>query len=202
MVRFRIIDLRDPRRRASRTLARHMASMDEPLDFESEDPLMASPSFSAKRRKVIELDDLLSDYYREKNALSKEKTKTTTTLKGYNSDEEDDRTRMLSEVVNDCQKQVNKMFTEDDVPLWGQRIFGRQKSPPSLDLKEPVNCELLQSFKENKLNSLFDVNSEGENFLEGLLMNGWLSRLSFICGFAEDSIASWTLSLYSSNEEL
>lgn len=180
-----------------------MESMDEPLDFENEDPLMTSPFINAKRKKVIELDDLLSDYYREQKTLAKKKSKKDTTLKGYNSDEEDGRTRLLSKVVNDCQKQVSKMFTEDDVPLWGQRIFGRQKSPP-LDLKEPVNCELLQSFKENKLNWLFDVNSEGENFLEGLLINGWLSRLAFICGFVEDSIASWTFYalLYSSNEKL
>ncbi|XP_020259995.1 uncharacterized protein LOC109836495 isoform X2 [Asparagus officinalis] len=181
-----------------------MASMDEPLDFENEDPLLSSPSLNAKRRKVIGLDDLINDYYREQDKLAKKKSKKATTLKGDNSDEEDDKTKMLSKVVNDCQKQVNKMCTDDDVPLWGQKIFGHQKSALLSELKEPVNCELLQSFKNNELNSFFDLNTDGESFMNGLLMNGWLSKLALARGFVEDSIASWTFHtlLYSSNKEL
>lgn len=60
------------------------------------------------RRKVIGLDDLINDYYRDQDKLAKKKSKKATTLKGYNSDEEDDKTRMLSKVVNDCQKQASK----------------------------------------------------------------------------------------------
>ncbi|CAN6222611.1 unnamed protein product [Urochloa humidicola] len=36
--------------------------MDEPLDFEEEDPLL-SAALLAKRKKVIGLDDLLLDYF-------------------------------------------------------------------------------------------------------------------------------------------
>lgn len=33
----------------------------------------------------------------------------------------------------------------------------------------------------------------GEGFLEGMLLDGWLLNLVRICGFVEDSVASWTL---------
>lgn len=174
----------------------------DPLDFEIEDPLFCSPPHISKRRKTIELDDLLNDHYEEqKSAVKKEER--SKALHADDSDEEDEKTREFSKVVDDCQNQVNKMFTEDDIPLWGQKIFGRQKSPPLVSLKEPVGCELLQSFKGNELSSIFEINNE-EGFLEGLLRNGWLSQLAFTSGSIEDSIVAWAFytMLYSSNEEL
>ncbi|XP_008807691.2 uncharacterized protein LOC103719977 [Phoenix dactylifera] len=180
---------------------------DDPLDFEMEDEILSHPT--TKRRKVIGLDDLLTDYYMEKVKLDESKSKRSRKSKGNNSDEEDDKARenekMFSKLVAKCQKEVNDMNTEDEIPLWGQRIFGHQKHPLPFSHTGPENCELLQAFANNELNSVLDLNmQQGESSLEGLLINGWLLQLALNCGFVEDSIASWTFHrmLYSSNEEV
>lgn len=41
----------------------------------------------------------------------------------------------------------------------------------------------------------FLLSSSGEAFLEGLIVNGWLSKLVFMCGHVEKSIAMWTFNL-------
>lgn len=181
---------------------------DDPLDFEMEDKLLA-PCPAAKRRKVIGLDDLLTDYYVEKSKLDKSKSKRSMKSKGNNSDEEDEKARedekTFSKLFAKCQKEVNEMNTEDEIPLWGQRIFGHQKPPLPSSCTGLENCELLQAFANNELNSVLDLNiQQGESSLEGLLINGWLLQLALNCGFVEDSIASWTFykMLYSSSEEL
>ncbi|XP_020095759.1 uncharacterized protein LOC109715246 isoform X2 [Ananas comosus] len=102
-------------------------------------------------------------------------------------------------------KRVNEIGSEDEVPEWGQKVFGLQKSPTSLGRTGLENCQLLQSFTENSLAQILGVNAEqGETFLKGLLMNGWLSKLAFRSGLVEESIARWSFHtmLYSLNEEL
>ncbi|KAJ0967229.1 hypothetical protein J5N97_024146 [Dioscorea zingiberensis] len=185
-------------------------AMDEPLDFEAEDKLLFSVRPTTKRRKVIGLDDLLTDYYAEKGKDVQSQSKKGTMAKGSNSDDEDDKAqknkeRMLSEFVNECQKQVHEMSTEDNIPLWGLRIFQHQQPPPPMNFLKILNCKLLQTFKKKELDSIFETKAEeGENFLEGLLINGWLSKLVLSCGSVENSIASWTFNqmLYSSKDEL
>ncbi|XP_072960119.1 uncharacterized protein [Typha angustifolia] len=184
--------------------------MDDPLDFEEEDLLLSNTRATTKRRrKVIGLDDLLTDYCIEKKKFVHCKSKRSNASKAYNSDEEDKKMReneiTFCKFVNNCQKQVNEIDTEDDVSLWGQKVFGQQKLPPVPEFSGLGNCNLLQSFSGNELTSAFDVNvGQGDTFLEGLLINGWLSTLAFRSGFVEDPIATWTLQkmLYSPNEEL
>ncbi|XP_073112175.1 uncharacterized protein [Elaeis guineensis] len=181
---------------------------DDPLDFEMEDKILSIPHPATKRRKVIGLDDLLTDYYTEKSKLHESKSKWSRKSKGNNSDEEDEKAqeneKKFSKLFAKCQKEVNEMNTEDEIPLWGQRIFGCQKHPLPISCTGPENCELLQAFANNELNSVLDLNVQQEISLEGLLINGWLLQLALNCGFVEDSIASWTFyqMLYSSNEEL
>ncbi|XP_058107867.1 uncharacterized protein LOC131251264 isoform X2 [Magnolia sinica] len=184
-----------------------MTDCDGPLDFEFEDQLL-TPTISVpkKRKKVIGLDDLLTDFYKEKN----KRVERETTQKCYNSDEDDDNSQgnkevLLSKFVDDCQKQVHEISTEEEFFAWGQQIFGQQKSPPPFAFPGVRSITLLQSFTNNELNSMTELVAErGETFLEGLLLNGWLSKLVIKCGHVEDSIVSWTLYLmfYSSNEDL
>uniref|UniRef100_A0A6N2KPI5 Uncharacterized protein n=1 Tax=Salix viminalis TaxID=40686 RepID=A0A6N2KPI5_SALVM len=49
--------------------------MDAPLDFEFEDPLLISPVIVKKRKKVIGLDDLLTDHYQEKSKVIERESK-------------------------------------------------------------------------------------------------------------------------------
>ncbi|XP_064993735.1 uncharacterized protein LOC135629834 [Musa acuminata AAA Group] len=186
--------------------------MEEPLDFEEEDQLVRTPlrpTNTNKRSKVIGLDDLLTDYYEEKNKYVHRKSKRLSLSKRYNSDEDDKsrkyKERMLSKFVHDCEKQVNEMSAEEEIPLWGQRVFGHQKSLPSTEYKGVADCQLLQSSSIGDLISVIYLNEEqGESFLEGLLVNRWLCKLAFVSGFVEDSIATWVFNkmLYSSNGEL
>nr|XP_048325102.1 uncharacterized protein LOC107410035 isoform X2 [Ziziphus jujuba var. spinosa] len=79
------------------------------------------------------------------------------------------------------------------------------KSPPPLVCPELKSCGLFQSFMSNELNSLVELSTEnGNSFLEGLLVDGWLSKLAFTCGHVEESVLIWTfnLMLYSPKEEL
>ena len=80
-----------------------------------------------------------------------------------------------------------------------------QKSFPPLEFPELGSCNLLQSFLNSELNSVVELAAEkGDNFLEGLLINGWLPKLAFLCGHIEKPVAIWSFNtmLYSSNEEL
>ncbi|WOL15704.1 hypothetical protein Cni_G24485 [Canna indica] len=179
---------------------------EEPLDFEKEDRLLSPTN---KRRKVIRLDDLLSDFYEEKNKIAKYKSKHSSSSKGYNSDDDEKtqrkKERMLSKFVDDCQKQVNEMNADDETLLWGRRVFGQQKSLSSIEHKGLPDCQLLQLQSIADVNPVFDLDAkQGESFLEGLLVNKWLSKLAFISGSVDDSIANWIFNklLYSSNREL
>ncbi|OVA17974.1 hypothetical protein BVC80_1835g379 [Macleaya cordata] len=185
-----------------------MMDFDGPLDFESEDPLFVSSAPTKKRKKIIGLDDLLTDYYKDKSKLIEKESKRATASKYYSSDEDEDITRkskQLAQLVDKCENQVQEIKTEDEIPLWGARIFGNQKTLPSLVCPELGSCKLLQSFMSNELNAVLELNSEkGETFFQGLLINGWLSKLVFTCGHVEESVANWTfnLMLYSSKEDL
>ncbi|GJN06589.1 hypothetical protein PR202_ga24333 [Eleusine coracana subsp. coracana] len=185
--------------------------MDEPLDFEmeqEEDPLLAAPR-PTKRKKVIGLDDLLLDYYESGKDERKGKAKRRPI--GYNSEDLDDIFRNNSEkeieickIVKSVEEEAKKMDATEDVPLWGQKVFGCQKPPSILSDTGVENCHLLQSFSSDELLG-FDLEiDKGEGFLEGLLVDGWLLKLVHISGSVEDSIVSWTLTkmLYSSNKKL
>lgn len=186
-----------------------MVDLDAPLDFESEDALVTIPKSTRKRRKVIVLDDLLTDYYEERNKLVEKESKWASVQKFYNSDD-DDKTQkkkeaLLTKFVDDCQKQVHEIVTEDDIPSWGRQIFGQQKALPSLDFPALERCKLLQSFFNSEFNLMLELDAEkGRNFIEGLLINGWLSKLVLASGHVEDPLALWTfnLMLYSPNEVL
>ncbi|KAG9449542.1 hypothetical protein H6P81_009507 [Aristolochia fimbriata] len=186
-----------------------MMDDDGPLDFESEDPLLQPPP-SKKRRKVIGLDDLLADFYKEKSRVVEKEAKRGKATKDYNSDEDEDRSRknkeaLLSKFVDDCQKQVTQMTTEDELPSWGQNVFGHQKELPPLSFPGLGNCDLLQSVVKSELIPMLQLSAEnGETFLEGLLMNGWLAKVVFACGNVEETLASWSSNLmfYSPHEQL
>ncbi|KAL6645185.1 hypothetical protein ACP70R_016793 [Stipagrostis hirtigluma subsp. patula] len=183
--------------------------MDDPLDFEKEDPLFPAHRPN-KRKKVIGLDDLLLDYFETgKDELKAKAVKAKHAPRGHNSDDEDTQAKekKISEfckIVEDCEEKTNEIGAIDDIPPWGQKIFGCQQ-PPSIPGDSGVeNCQLLQSFCANEQLG-FDLQIEqGEAFLEGMLMDGWLQKLVHTYGSVEDSVASWTLTklLYSSNKKL
>ncbi|KAK4607561.1 hypothetical protein RGQ29_001417 [Quercus rubra] len=183
-----------------------MMDMDDPLDFEFEDQLISSSLVTKKRKKVIGLDDLLSDYYKEKSKVVEKEYKQVKNQKNYNSDEDvNTKEESLTKVINQCEHQMTEISGEEEMATWGIRVFGNQKVPPPLDFPELQSCALLQSFMKNELNSLLELTSEnGNTFLEGLLANGWLYKLVSTCGHVQKSIATWTfnLMLYSSKEEL
>lgn len=60
------------------------------------------------RRKVIGLDDLLTDHYKEKSRLIERESKRAKTGKCYNSDEDDDTSKEIAffETIDKCQQQV------------------------------------------------------------------------------------------------
>ncbi|GAV73453.1 hypothetical protein CFOL_v3_16939 [Cephalotus follicularis] len=183
-----------------------MSDMDGPLDFEMEDPLLISPAINNKQRKkkVIELDDLLKDYYNDKVKHIEKGTKKP--RKSYDSDDDmDEKEAKFSQCVNECQNQMDEIGGGEEITEWGIKIFGKQGNPPSLVFPELVSCDLLCSFMNTELNSLVELTTQnGAAFLEGFLVNGWLSKLVFIRGHVEKSIANWTfnLMLYSSKEKL
>ncbi|KAK2978813.1 hypothetical protein RJ640_015246 [Escallonia rubra] len=153
--------------------------MDEPLDFESEDLFRTSPVPNKKRKKVIGLDDLLTDYYKEQSKIIEKESKQ---RKG---------------------KKMREIKCEDEVSLWGLQIFGNQKTPPRLVFPELGSCVLLEFFKDKKINSLVELDfDKGEVFLESLLVNGWLLKLIHAVGHVEEPLAAWAfnLMLYSSKE--
>ncbi|XP_031260200.1 uncharacterized protein LOC116118353 [Pistacia vera] len=179
--------------------------LDAPLDFETEDPLRSSTLVNNKRKKIIGLDDLLTDHYKQKRKLIEKAKKRAKAKKNYNSDEdENSKEALLSNIVNSCQNQMEDISGEEEIAEWGLQVFGDQKTPPCL-VPKLEGCQLLQSFANNEVNSFVELSNEkGDSFLEGLLVNGWLSKLVFATGQVEKSIATWTfnLILYSSEEEL
>ncbi|XP_016439262.1 uncharacterized protein LOC107765164 isoform X1 [Nicotiana tabacum] len=182
-----------------------MTEMDEPLDFEFEEPTHVSPTITKKKKKVIGLDDLLNDFYQVKSDIPKKEPKRAKIRKSYDSDDDvDTREAELHNYVDKCQQQMNEISTDDQMPLWGLQVFGDQKAMPLLTFPEIRSCVLLQTFMGHE-NSLFELkNEEGEAFLEGLLVHGWLLKLVKNHGLVEKSIATWTFSLmlYSPKEEL
>ncbi|KAL5765686.1 hypothetical protein ACOSP7_016303 [Xanthoceras sorbifolium] len=180
--------------------------LDAPLDFENEDNLVSQPVVNKKRKIVIGLDDLLTDHYKQKSKLIEKEKKKAKASKNYNSDEDETgKEALLSNIVNSCQNKMQDIGGEEEISDWGLQIFGNEKNPPSLDFPQLGSCKLLQDFLNNEVNSLVELPAEdGETFLEGLLINGWLSKLVIRRGHVEKSIATWTfnLILYSSKEEL
>lgn len=65
------------------------------------------------RRKVIGLDDLLTDYYTEKSKLDESKSKWSRKSKGHNSDEEDEKAqeyeKKFSKLFAKCQKEASRL---------------------------------------------------------------------------------------------
>ncbi|KAL9296803.1 hypothetical protein ACSQ67_022699 [Phaseolus vulgaris] len=167
--------------------------MNDPLDFEVEDDLLKSPAINTKRKKIIGLDDLLQDHYREQNKLLERRNK---------------QTKQLALSVTEYLGflfQLKAFGEEEDIRPWGVKVFGDKKAFPPLEFPDLRCCNLLYSFLNNKLNSVVELTvDKGDMFLEGLLVNGWLSKLVFLCGHVEKSVAIWAFNtmLYSSKEEL
>ncbi|MED6160897.1 hypothetical protein PIB30_055541 [Stylosanthes scabra] len=188
--------------------------IDDPLDFELEDQLLKPPPkvSNKRRKKVIGLDDLLTDHLREQEKLKEEqdeeeKPKRKKVKKEASSydDDEDPREALLTKLVQKCENQLKDFGEEEDVPLWGVKVFGEKKAFPTPEFPGLGSCNLLQSFLNNELNSVVELSAEkGDNFLEGLLINGWLLKLAFLCGHIEKPVAIWSFNtmLYSSKEEL
>ncbi|VFQ63842.1 unnamed protein product [Cuscuta campestris] len=175
---------------------------DEPLDFEFEDTSLVSPSISKKTKRVIGLDDLLNDYYKEKVNHKEKVKKRAKVQKEYDSDDNDvdAREAKFHDFVNEFQEKMNQIKADDEIPLWGLQVFGTQKAFPELDFPELMDCSILQSVMNRELNSLVELKmEEGQSFLEGLLLNGWLLRMISSCGRLEEPIAKWSfyLLLYS-----
>ncbi|KZV47201.1 hypothetical protein F511_05252 [Dorcoceras hygrometricum] len=190
-----------------------MAETYDPLDFEFEDSIPTSP-VAKKKKKLIDLDDLLEDYQKEQKKINEKKSKRTKIRKvSEGEDEFDDATEArLAECVDKCEKEaqtfticINQVGGDDAMPVWCIQVFGDQKIFPQQEYPDEKSCVLLQSFINHELNSLVELNiEEGEKFLEGLLADGWLLNLVYTCGSVERSIATWifNLMLYSSNKTL
>ncbi|KAI3450624.1 hypothetical protein Pfo_007289 [Paulownia fortunei] len=180
-----------------------MADTYDPLDFEFEEPIRISPPLTKKKKKLIGLDDLLEDYKKEQKRLNERKSKQKKIRKVSDAEDEvyDAAEARLSECVDKCQKEISQINGDEEMPFWGIRVFGEQEKLPQQEYPELKSSVLLQSFMKHKINSLVELNIEkGENFLEGLLADGWLLHLVYACGCVEKSIATWTfnLMLYSS----
>ncbi|PIN09608.1 hypothetical protein CDL12_17816 [Handroanthus impetiginosus] len=179
------------------------------LDFELEEPIQISPPQAKKKKKLISLDDLVEDFEKEKKRLNERKSKQKKIQKVCDEEDEvEDATEaQLSECVDKCQKEINQINGDDEMPVWGIRLFGDQEKLPQQEYPELKSSILLQSCLNNNINSLVELDIEnvaGENFLEGLLVNGWLLHLAHASGCVEKSVATWTfnLMLYSSKVEL
>lgn len=59
------------------------------------------------RKKIIGLDDLLTDHYKQKSKLIEKEKKRAKAKKNYNSDEDESgKEALLSNIVNSCQNQA------------------------------------------------------------------------------------------------
>jgi hypothetical protein len=62
------------------------------------------------RKKVIGLDDLVSDHYKEKSKLVERESKQAKNRKNYNSDEDvNTKEASLHQVINQCQNQAQQI---------------------------------------------------------------------------------------------
>ncbi|XP_057456079.1 uncharacterized protein LOC130747226 isoform X2 [Lotus japonicus] len=184
-------------------------NMDDPLDFEVEDELLKPLPINKKRKKAIGLDDLLQDHYNEQDKLLEKqvkqakKGKTKKVKSSY--DDEDRQEALVTRLVEKCHNQLQAFGDEPEIPVWGVTVFGEKKAFPPLDFPDLGSCNIFQSFLNNKLNSVVELAADkGDIFFEGLLVNGWLSRLAFLCGHIEKPVAIWAFNtmLYSSKVEL
>ncbi|XWS29026.1 hypothetical protein CRYUN_Cryun25bG0121500 [Craigia yunnanensis] len=139
-----------------------MMDIDDPLDFDIEDQLLINPVVSKKRKKLIGLDELLSEHYKEQSKLiEKEAKKQTKAQKSYDSDEDKNcKEAKLSSLLDDCQKQMKSMSSEEEISEWGLFVFGQQKNTPPLSFPELGSWSILQSFMNNELNSLVGLATE------------------------------------------
>ncbi|KAJ8749952.1 hypothetical protein K2173_013867 [Erythroxylum novogranatense] len=183
-----------------------MVDMDAPLDFETEDPLLSCPVIPQKRKKVMDLDDLVADFYREKNKVMERESKRAKVRKKYDADDDDcSKEALLSRQIDECHNQMKKIGDEEEVSSASIQVFGNRKPAPPAAFPELRSCSILQSIESDKFKSLLEVNGEtGEILLQGLLLNEWLSKLVSLHGHVEKSIAKWVfhLMLYSPNDEL
>ncbi|KAI5388991.1 hypothetical protein KIW84_074591 [Lathyrus oleraceus] len=183
--------------------------MDDPLDFEVEDDLLASLPINNKRKKVIGLDDLLNDHYKEQEKLlekqNKQAKKKAKAKEKKKYDDEDRREAALVRIVEKCHNQLKAFGEENEIHVWGVKVFGEQKPFPALDFPDLGSSNFIQAFLNNKLNTLVGMTADkGDNFLERLLVNGWLSKLASLSGLVEKPVGIWAFNtmLYSSKEEL
>lgn len=183
--------------------------MDDPLDFELQDDLLVPLPINKKRKKVIGLDDLLNEHYKEQEKLAEKQNKQAKKKAKANEkkkyDDEDRKEAHLNRLVEKCHHQLKAFGEENEIPVWGVEVFGEQKPFPPLDFPDLGSCNFIQSFLNNRLNSVVELAADkGDSFLEGLLVNGWLSKLAFLSGHVEKPVALWTFNsmLYSSKEEL
>ncbi|XP_062082179.1 uncharacterized protein LOC133788639 [Humulus lupulus] len=168
-------------------------------------PTINSSVVPKKRKKIIGLDELVADFYKEQSKnVEKESKRAKAAKKKFLLEEQDMKEASLSKLVDECHIQMNEMSGEEESSEWGIQLFRDQKSPPSL--VNPVEgCGLLKFFLNSELNSLVELSLEnGDSFIEGLLVDGWLTKLVLTYRHVEESIAVWTynLVLYSSNEKL
>ncbi|KAL9258306.1 hypothetical protein AKJ16_DCAP16028 [Drosera capensis] len=177
---------------------------DDLLDFEFLTTNNNAPA--NKRRKIIGLDDLLSDLKEEHK--TKQKSKVVKPRKQYKlDDDDDDKTEIsLFKAIKKIDGQ-NGILDEHDSAIgtasWGSLVFGAQRNPSPVAHSDLGCSKMLGTFLNNELNSLVDLSMEtGEAFVKGLLSNGWLSKLVLKCGHLEESIAKWAFNqlLYSSEE--
>ncbi|XP_047975202.1 uncharacterized protein LOC125217722 isoform X1 [Salvia hispanica] len=184
-----------------------MAEAGGPLDFEFEEPIQFSPAPPKKRKKLIGLDDLLHDIQKEQKRLDEKKLKQKKIRKAFDAedDEEDAEAALLSECVDKCEKEIRQINGDEQIPYWGIQVFGDQEKLPQLEHPELKSTGLMQLLLDKKISPLLDLNFEkGEDFLEGLLADGWLLHLVRASGCVDKSIATWAfnLMLYSSNMRL
>ncbi|XP_042057874.1 uncharacterized protein LOC121802299 [Salvia splendens] len=93
-------------------------------------------------------------------------------------DDEDAEAALLSECVDECEKEIHQINGDEQMPYWGIQVFGDQEKLPQLEHPELKSTGLIQLFMDKKISPLLDLNFEkGEDFLEGLLADGWLLHL-------------------------
>ncbi|XP_051134496.1 uncharacterized protein LOC127253772 isoform X2 [Andrographis paniculata] len=175
-----------------------MVDADDRLDFEFEDPIPVAPPITKRKKKVIDLDDLLEAHKKEQKKINEKISKQRKIRKVYDmEDEADDAAEArLSECVDKCQKEINQINGDEELRLWGIRVFGENENLPQQDYPELKTSHLLQSLTNQKISSLVELNiEEGETFLDGLLVDGWLLHLVYTSGCVEKIIATWTFNL-------
>jgi len=155
--------------------------MDEPLDFEKEeDPLLPAPR-PTKRKKIIGLDDLLLDYFETgKDKLKVKPTKSNRRPREYGSDDENTDVReneiTFCKLFEDCEEKAKELDARDDVPPWGQQIFGCQKAPLNLNDMGVEACQFLQSFCVSE-HLGFDLEIQQGLFLSQCILFLFLTKL-------------------------